>query len=387
MTRKYRLIFLGAGFSVPAQLPLASDLWRQITDAVKVYGKDTRAHKFFNDLDSYITFKRDTEGVSLTPDAVDFEDFMRFLDIEHYLGLRGGDTWSEDGNEATVVVKHLIGKILARQMINLKTVPDLYIEFAKRLQPGDTVFTFNYDTLLERALEAVDKPYRLVPSRYKTVDEFGGTIDSDVEEVSILKVHGSIDWFDRAPFDRAKTIWARNGNPNEPDDVIFSRSATLGLEPIVGSPYPDSDPLKTVYRARNLAKLHETDLLFRATPRLLAPSATKLLYASRLSDFWAGWGRGGGRFNYGMSVVGFSLPLHDDYARQILHSLVKTYQHFDNGKPDDLGHRRSPLVIVNYFKNSEAETEFKERYRFVDWSKTKLFGSGFGNDCLDAIFA
>jgi len=200
-------------------------------------------------------------------------------------------------------------------------------------------------------------------------------------------VHGSIDWFDRAPFDRTKAIWADHGNRNELRDVIFSRAAELGLEPVAGNPYPDSDPLKTVFRVRNLAALSESDLLFLATPRLLAPSATKLLYASRLSDFWSGWGRGGGRFNYGMSIIGFSLPPHDDYARQILHSLVTTYQHFDNGQADDLGRKRSPLTIVNYFPTVQAEADFKEHYRFVDWSKAKLFGNGLSQDCLDAIFA
>lgn len=145
--------------------------------------------------------------------------------------------------------------------------------------------------------------------------------------------------------------------------------------------------MKTVYRARNLAVLHRRDLLFLGTPRLLAPSATKLLYASKISDFWVGWGRGGGRFNYGMSVIGFSMPEHDDYTRQILHSLVTTYQRFDTGKPDDLGYIRSPLAIVNYFPDEAAEAAFKSRYRFVDWSKATLFGDGLSERCLDGIFA
>jgi len=97
MVGKYRVFILGAGFSVAAGLPLASDLWAQIKYAARAYGKKTRAHRFFRDLDTYVEFKRDTEGVVLDPDSVDFEDFMRFPDIEHYLGLRGGDTWSEDG--------------------------------------------------------------------------------------------------------------------------------------------------------------------------------------------------------------------------------------------------------------------------------------------------
>lgn len=178
-----------------------------------------------------------------------------------------------------------------------------------------------------------------------------------------------------------------NGNHNDPYDAIFSRAATLDLEKLAGDPYPDSDPLKTVFRVRNLRAMHEKDILFHSTPRLLAPSSTKLLYASRLSEFWSGIQQGAGRFNYGMSIIGFSLPPHDEYAKQILHSLVTTYQHFDNGKPDEHGNSRSPLTVVNYFANAKEESEFRLRYRFVDWSKARLFGSGLDANCLGAVFA
>lgn len=368
-------------------MPLAAKLWDEIRSTAKSYGANHRGSRFFDDLDSYVAFKRDTDGATLALEQVDFEDFMRYLDIEHFLRLRGKDTWSDDGNESTVVVKHLIGKILSRHMTSIDKVPELYLEFARRLDISDTVFTFNYDTLLERALEAVGKPYRLVPIRFKSVNADGsGTIDSDTKEVTILKVHGSIDWFDEAPYERLREIFRQQGAKHDPQDVIFSRHAELQLERVVGSPYPSDDPMASVVRTRNLRALHEEDLLFRATPRLLAPSATKLLYATRLGDFWRGWGSGG-RYNYGMSIIGFSLPLHDDYARQILHALVTTYQKLDTGKADSIGITKSPLTIVNYFADNEAQQKFSEHYRFVDWEKTRLFGNGFDFDCLDAVFA
>lgn len=384
MTRKYRLIILGAGFSRPAGLPLASHLWNEIRETAAAYPSDLRASKFNVDLEHYIAFRKDAAGEDLTPETVDFEDFMRFLDVEHYLGLRGGDTWSQDGNEGTVVTKHLIGNILARHVNALDAIPELYIEFAKRLEPDDYVITFNYDTLLERALDAIGKPYRLFPTRLKEVSEFGGTVDNDTDEVVILKMHGSIDWFDRTGFERRIAHHTKIGAP-APRDIIFSDEAGLGLERLTDGPRPDVDPLKNIYRAKNLKALYEKNLLFMATPRILPPSATKLLYATRLNDFWEGMGNGG-YFNFGMAIVGFSLPGHDEYARQILYGLVTNYQRH-NWDEDELGRKKTPLAIVDFFSDANAEASFRDRYRFVDWTRAELSGSGFDTASLEKIFS
>lgn len=203
MSEKFRLIILGAGFSRPANLPLANDLWKEIRETAAAFPQDRRAYQFNNDLDHYIAFRKEAAGEALTPEKVNFEDFMRFLDVEHYLRLRGSDTWSQDGNEGTIVTKYLIGKILAQYVNALDPIPELYTEFAKRLEAGDYVITFNYDTILEQALDAVGKPYRLFSTRFEEVHELGGgTVDIYRDEVVILKMHGSIDWFDRTAFER-----------------------------------------------------------------------------------------------------------------------------------------------------------------------------------------
>ncbi|MGI0133660.1 MAG: hypothetical protein ACREBW_01715 [Candidatus Micrarchaeaceae archaeon] len=128
-----------------------------------------RAGQFRDDLDAYIRFRKECDGKEVTPNEVDFEDFMAFLDVEHYLGLRGSNTWSDDGNESQVVVKTLIGEILTERMRTEDGIPELYKKFAQTLRPGDFVLTFNYDVLLERALDAIGKGYRLFPQRFKVV--------------------------------------------------------------------------------------------------------------------------------------------------------------------------------------------------------------------------
>jgi hypothetical protein len=384
MPNKYRLIILGAGFSRPAGFPLAADLWRELREAAAVFGPDHRAYKFKEDLDHYIKFRNDTCGDVLTSETVDFEDFMRFLDVEHYLGLRGKDTWSKDGNEGTIVTKFLIGKILAKHVNALEKVPDLYIEFAKRLELHDTVITFNYDTLLERALDTVGTPYRLFATRFKSVSDYSGIVDNSRHEVVILKVHGSIDWFDRSHFE-SRIAWHEKQKAPPPDDIIFSNEAALSLERLVDGPRHDTDPLGNVYRAKNLKALYSKNLLFLATPRILPPSAAKLLYANGMHDFWQGMGAAG-YHNFSMSIIGFSLPFQDDYARQILYEFVTNYQRY-NWDEDELGRKKAPLAIVDFFADGATEARLRERYRFVDWSRADLSGQGFDLASLEKIFA
>jgi hypothetical protein len=316
---------------------------------------------------------------------------MRFLDVEHYLRLRGGGTWNDDGNEGTIVAKFLIGSILARHANALKEVPKLYREFAQRLELRDTVITFNYDTLLERALDAVGKPYRLFSARFNS----DGTVDtSRDDEVVVLKVHGSIDWFDRTNFEHQIAWYEKQMMQMEPlaagdgvkapplEAIIFSHERALDLERLVDSPRYDTDPLKNVYRAKNLKALYAKNLLFRATPRILAPSAAKLLYATRINDFWEGM-KNAGHYNLGMAIIGFSLPAQDQYALQIIYKCVTNYQRYNWDKP---GLEKKPLAIVDFLPDVASKARFRERYRFVDWTRADLNGNGFDIASLDKIF-
>ena len=186
----YRIFFLGAGFSRPAGLPLATELFPLIQKNIEArYGLET---KFHGDLDDYLDYRKACLGISATEQPVDFEQFMSYLDIEHYLGLRGSKTWSNEGNESQLMMRKAIGQIIHKRTPNPDKLPDVYKRFAECLSPHDTVLTTNYDIVLERALEHVGKPYRLFPHRYKTIGQHTNTIDSNVEEVIIFKLHGCI---------------------------------------------------------------------------------------------------------------------------------------------------------------------------------------------------
>jgi hypothetical protein len=109
-------------------------------------------------------------------------------------------------------------------MPRTNAIPPLYLKFVERLQPWDRVLTFNYDILLERACDVVGKPYRLAPMRYTEVKEYTAAVDdSCLDEISILKLHGSVDWFDRKHYRRRQEDAQKWGHKNYvPDDPIFN---------------------------------------------------------------------------------------------------------------------------------------------------------------------
>lgn len=206
------IYILGAGFSRPARLPLANELWPEIRRRAKTTN-ERASHHFEKDLQAYIDYKRECDGKLVSPEAVQFEEFIAFLDVEHYLGLRGSDTWSQDGNETQVLVKTLIGEILTERTPETREIPKLYLDFARLLRPSDVVLTFNYDVLLERALEAAGITYRLFPSRYRNVRPGQAEVDDSKDEVVVLKMHGSVDWFDRTQYDQTRLINPRHDHP------------------------------------------------------------------------------------------------------------------------------------------------------------------------------
>lgn len=366
--RKHRIFILGAGFSKDAGLPLASELWSEILRRARLL--TGRAKKFQQDLKNYLEFRWRCDGVRLTEDKVDFEDFMRVLDIEHFLALRGSDTWSDDGNEGTMVVKWLLGQVLAERTPSPENIPELYLEFVRQLQPGDHVLTFNYDVLLERALDAVSKPYRLFPSD---------------DEVVVLKLHGSIDWFDRRQHTAMEDTFRQQGATSDPTHPVFNHMKELSVSKLDDGPRHPDELMAQMYRVGNIRRLYEQGLSFLCAPWLLAPSTIKILYAERLRDFWYGLARGG-VLNYGMAIIGYSLPPQDEYARQAIYTLVRNYQRADRWDDEAFGLRKSPLVIVDYCPDEDRLRLFQDRYRFIDWGRATLLTQGFDLEAVKAIF-
>ena len=244
MSGTFRVLFLGAGFSQPAGLPLGSDLFREVRDLIRAkYGTNT---VFESDIERYIEYVSACAGKAVGFDDIDYEEFLGFLDVEHFLRLTGSDTWSDEGNRSQLMVRCSIAEVLHRR--TPEDPPALYRAFARRLNPFDFVFTFNYDTLLESALEAENVPYRLFPQRYAKIGPTMNTVDHSKEseaEVIVLKLHGSIDWCDRSGYEERTEIMTAIHGDYEVEDPVFGASPIVRSTPLTDGPRDPADPLRT----------------------------------------------------------------------------------------------------------------------------------------------
>ena len=372
---------LGAGFSRPGGLPLGDELFAEVIDLAK---QSVLWQNFLRpDLLRYILFVRRTSGrrLHLADVGADFEHFMSFLDIEHTLRLTGSNTWTNTGNKTQLIVRNLIAKVLYRGQWQMNgAAKQFYDDFARKLDSTDYVVTFNYDTVLEDALNRVGVRYRLFPARFKEVDRWGGgTYADDDDEVAILKMHGSIDWFDRSDFDAQCRDWKERGWSGVPLDEVFS-TAEYQLEPLIDGVYPPS-PLTNIYRVRNLNRYLSLASLVRDAPVLISPSFSKILYINPVSDFWYSFG-GFGSWARKLVIIGFSMPSHDEYVQQGMYSLVRNFQHVKLGKRTP----KSKLKMIDFRRTKKAIADYKRTYGFVDWRSADLLLDGFNSDALSFLF-
>lgn len=374
-----RLFYLGAGFSRFAGLPLGTEVFDAVVDAAK------RTPLFESilepDLERFRTFKKRTV-VGRQSESFDAEEFMAFLDVEHFLRLKGGDVYSDEADRSQQLVKNLIAKLLVvrqSEMTDERWQP--YLDFACRLHPGDTVVTFNYDTILETALERSNVPYRLVPMRLSEVHPGYGVVKTPETEVVVLKVHGSIDFFDIQPWQENRRFFAKFAFPIADRHPIFGNQEVFRPTPIVHEPYHEDSQLRRIHRVRDIqAFLRQANLVVEA-PLILAPSHQKLLYSSPLKELW--WGMAeAGSFMESVAIIGFSLPQHDQYALQAIYSAIRNFQHYDAGELLN----KAPLKVVDFFPEKKHRAALKRRYRFVDWRRAELDGKGFRPEVVPTLF-
>ena len=331
------------------------------------------------DIAKYLDYRRECDGVVLDPEEVDYEDFLGFLDIEHSLGLAGPDTWSIHGNRTQVLIKTRLAEILVQRTPAPADLPSIYHDFAKHLGEGDVVLSFNYDTVLERALDLVGKPYRLWPHRGDSL----GPYERD-KEVVVLKLHGSVDWFDRTDYEDQQRTFREHGLTEGPRDLVFGSdsparlvSLTTGIEA--------SDQMANLYRVvEGLEELYRQPLLFRSTPCLLTPSKVKAVYASSVASLWFNMGRAGG-LNLGVVIIGYSLPSHDEHAKQALFRLCHNYQ--DNwwsmSWPD--GRQKAPVLVIDKKESDDERNVFLSTYGFVNPRRAVFHFDGFDGAAMTLI--
>ncbi|HEN5561250.1 TPA: SIR2 family protein, partial [Legionella pneumophila] len=121
---------------------------------------------------------------------------IEYIDYQSFLNFYGNlNSPSKQGNDIQKVIRVLIAAVLLKkqeQALHKVPTTNLYTKFTEILTENDTVITLNYDTLLEYFFKSKRKKFRLLPpwiyDKKMNFEPYSG--------VTLLKVHGSINWFD-----------------------------------------------------------------------------------------------------------------------------------------------------------------------------------------------
>ena len=365
-----RLFVLGAGFSAPADLPLGNCLLERVRQDVH----DSFRHVGWDGpLEQEIE-----EWSSLYPNArIDLERVLAYSHRKHYLRLLGSDEYFEHGSRSIVAARPAIQRILIQATPN--AVPSLYRDFALRLRPHDVVLTFNYDTLLERALDDIGKPYSLTPEWWLESDRG----ESEPKFVDLLKLHGSIDWYDRYYLDAAMRWYAEQGYDVPNRDPIFGPAPSVRSEPLARGRTEvfGSNLLPRVFRVPNHEKHFpmEDRTGSHIVPFILPPAYDKLLGHDPIRDLWENLHRTQDAYS-SIVMIGYSMPSYDSYAYETLGRLFVEYQ--QGGDTTGWDHRRVPIQLVTL---AASRNQALECFPFLDPAKTRVWSEGFSSDCLDWI--
>jgi hypothetical protein len=372
------IFIIGAGFSKPAGLPLGTELFQLILDRAKITGAYQTLKR---DIDQYLNYYNNVNGQEIKESEINFEEFMSYLDIEHFLQLKGSDTFSSDGNRSQLIIKKHITQILYEKIFNMDNDDyAIYESFADKLEPYDTIITFNYDTILENCFERLEIPYRFFLDRFKSVGPYTAEPAEENTEVVLLKMHGSIDWFDIENHESNFKIHRQDSRYIVPEHPIFSNKSLFKPEKIIDGPYPSESKLNNIYRVKNIKRFIDMDTIL-ASPLILSPSFSKIVYLNPLREFWYSFNTLG-TYLENMGVIGFSLAEHDEYIKQPIHNLINTFQTFDASHVLT----KKELKVVECRKNLKEVEELKNRYSFIDWDKTKLYTKGFSKISVEKLF-
>ena len=363
----HRLFILGAGFSAPAGAPIGKEL-------LELVREDVRCN--FRDFGWEGSLEREIEEwTSLYPgQPIDLERMLAYSHRKHYLRLLGSNEYFAHGSRSIVAARAAIQRILIQATPS--DTPTLYRDFAGRLCPNDVVLTFNYDTLLEQTLDDIGKPYSLSPEWWLKTDPIG----FEPKYVDLLKLHGSIDWYDRHYHDDARRWYTEEGYDVPNWDPIFGLTPSIPSEALSRGPTEEygSRILPRIFRVPNHTEHFPIDdRNWCVVPFILPPAYDKLLGYNPILDLWENLHRNAFA---SIVIIGYSMPSYDSHAYEALGRLLVGYQR--GGDTTYFGHRRVPVQLITL---ADSKQHALENIPFLDSAKTHVWSQGFSTDSLNWI--
>jgi len=221
MERKKRVFILGAGFSKPAGMPLATELLPLLAQKLQLEPHD-EMQKWLDGLRERLVWLRGS-GQQPHSSALNIEEVFHcaHFDIEAYLlkqhlcdaGQRVGPGVARDYAELIsgwlLHLEDALRDVIVEEEEKANFAP--IIRWAESVNDLDTVLTFNYDTLVEQALSKLGKTWNHGMGREVRTGN------------AICKLHGSIDWIVADRIEHFKKL-----------DLLFDQQNTNRASPKTG---------------------------------------------------------------------------------------------------------------------------------------------------------
>lgn len=219
----------------------------------------------------------------------------------------------------------LVARYLWEQSLANSPNGDL-TKFVTMLTPNDAIITFNWDLLIERALDAVGVPWSYLPQR---------------DTIFICKLHGSANWLLRP---LAMVV--------RPDNRLKCTEIGYGISVV-------AEPVGATYeRWAELSHGSDPRMALGYVPRLLAFGFRKDISKSPFLGLWV-WASRCMSMSFRILIIGYSLPDADLAARHLLNYSLKWHRLFSGLASSD---RR---IVINPDQ---------------DW--LKRLSSACANDCV-----
>jgi hypothetical protein len=277
---------LGAGVSASCGIPVTKDIFVRVMQ--RLSKKRPQQFKELTSLLRYLhpTFRTVDENYPNLEDSLAQVEMARRFNSREFVT---STLWpSARLQQADETLKRALAGYLWRFTAKATSVPVRpVVEFCERiLRPSDVVVTFNWDLTIERSNSLLDGgrgSYDLQYSYKPTAPDRR----KQRRSLTVLKPHGSIDWFTKAQVRSVKAA-----GPND-----FFR---------IG---PD------LFTYNHFRMLRHHRLSSRA-PIIVAPSPFKEFKVRALREIWCGVFRSL-RHADSIHIIGYSLPREDQFARFI----------------------------------------------------------------------
>ena len=306
-SERSRVFVLGSGFSAGANIPLTEELvymaLNLMEQEIPHIGEQVRS--FY---DMAVADAAESDSTSI---------ISKLCTLLEYNELRehgGGERWSDGGSREKMAFKFYLAKALTLRTPSPNEVPDLYVKFAQQLRKEDVVLSFNWDCLLEAALEKAGRAY-----------SYEGYQDG---HIFIAKMHGSTHWRLRQFKDHNKYSWQR-----------------IGFDT-----FEDIPPLFVSNNLRNSMVWHYQELFGEIEPFLVLPGFGKAYDVRFIAPLWY---KPEMAFSLRKTIfiIGLSLAPDDFFIRSV----------FLNNLPHVVGKKGGRLTVVNPAPNIERNFNFVGR--------------------------